>query len=573
VREGVPRALALVLGISLVMSSVVSAVSPAWATSDQATSVNVGNEAFLAGKFVEAGVRANGAFGSNAAAPAGFHPQGVSGVGFVAIRDTGQPSWSAASAAGLVDGDFFLPGSPYEGWGMRVGSTQAFNNHSATAIAGTLGSVTNVTGDSGNNTVGWSSTAPFEGVAIQKTYSVPQSGQRLDISVTLTNSTGAPITDIYYGRGVDPDDGNSCSTDCFTSTNTIESQMSEGSAFSRVSANFTRGSQINLFSQDPRARVARESGGFSSNFNIVDVWNGTGNFIGTVGSTAVGDAGINLALKVDSLGAGESTTLTFSYLLTAGAAEAATGDAPVGDAPGEPASAPGVTPRIGLDFRASPGRPAEGIPVDIIGLDLPEGAKAIVSLYSPENRLFDATTTRPNLAETIFLPGGLAAGTYTLVYRVILPGGEILALHRVFEVSAEGVVIAIGDNVVGLGPAAAPVVAARLAYTGVQSNVLPWWALGLFTFGLLLVLYSVRALRMVEQMANTAEPSPEKTPWEILATPIRVPGIDYVPGTSAGDSGAQSLPEAIHDLDIALSRLIASRLSWVSPRYSHLSSL
>jgi hypothetical protein len=125
---------------------------------------------------------------------------------------------------------------------LKVGAVLGSNNDGATAIAGSLGSVTNATGTSGDNTVTWSSSAPFEGVNIVKTYSLPQAGQRVDVTVTLTNpSTTATITDIYYGRGVDPDDGNSA--DPFTSTNTVVSQINEGglivSSFCRVHARFT----------------------------------------------------------------------------------------------------------------------------------------------------------------------------------------------------------------------------------------------------------------------------------------------------------------------------------------------
>jgi hypothetical protein len=222
----------------LTFASLVGVLGPseevAYATSDQATSVKQGSDAFLAGMYVEAGLKANGSFGSTSAAPDGFHPQGVSGIGFVAIRDSAQPSWSAASALDLVDGDFFLPGMPYEGWALKVGSGVGWNNNGQTSISGSLGTVSNVTEDSGNNTVTWSSDTPFQGLQIGKTYSLPQAGQRVDVEVTLTNTTGAEIPGIYYGRGVDPDDANSCGTDCFTSTNTVVSQISEGGTSSRV---------------------------------------------------------------------------------------------------------------------------------------------------------------------------------------------------------------------------------------------------------------------------------------------------------------------------------------------------
>ena len=235
------------LAVGLVVGVIDVSEEPAWATSDQATSVKVGTSAFLAGMYTEAALKANGSFGSGSV-PAGFHPQnGSSELGFVVVRETTQPSWSAASAADLVDGDFFVPGMAYEGWTLKVGSVNGHNSIYQTGIPGSLGSVTDATDTSGNNWVTWESTAPFEGLTIAKTYNVPQAGQRVDIRVTLTNTTGAPITNIYYGRGVDPDDGNSAVdpddfTSQFTSTNTIVSQISDvGASSSRVSAEFTRG--------------------------------------------------------------------------------------------------------------------------------------------------------------------------------------------------------------------------------------------------------------------------------------------------------------------------------------------
>ena len=321
------------LAVGLVVGVIDVSEEPAWATSDQATSVKVGPTAFLAGMYAEAAIRGNGSFGSSFS-PAGFHASDgpSNSLGFVAIRDAAQPSWAAADAAGLVDGDFFVPGVPVEVWALKVGSVLGYNNHELSnadptlgnpnEIAGSLGSVTDATGTSGNNTVSWSSSAPFQGLNIVKTYSLPQAGQRVDVTVTLTNSTGAPIADIYYGRGLDPDDGQLTVPDVYRSTNTIVSQISAGGSSSRVSAEFTRGSQISLYSTDPRSAVSRYFAGFESSFNPVAVWAGTApQFIGTVGSSATGDAGILLAIKIDSLGAGQSTTFTFSYLLTESAGD------------------------------------------------------------------------------------------------------------------------------------------------------------------------------------------------------------------------------------------------------------
>jgi hypothetical protein len=563
------------LTVALVVGVVGPSEEPAWATSDEAISVKEGTDAFLAGMYVEAGVKNNGSFGSDgpppsvAPTPGGFHPQGlgVTGIGFVAIRDTAQPSWSAASAVDLVDGDFFLPGSPYEGWALKVGAVQG-NNHNdnngapgaedAPGIPGSLGSVTNATGTSGNNTVTWSSSAPFQGVTIEKTYSLPQAGQRVDVSVTLTNSTGATITDIYYGRGVDPDDGNN-SDDQFTSTNTVVSQINEGGSSSRVSAAFTRGSQIFLDSTDTRSRVARQDRTFSDDFDPQAVWAGSGSFVGTVSNSAVEDAGINLAVKVDSLAPGASTSFTFSYLLTASAAGGGSSSSSGGGAVGEPELP--ADPRLALDFRGLAGQPSEGAVVGVSGLSVPAGSVATVSLFAPEVKLFEEVSTGGAFDRAVALPAGLAPGSYTVVYQVVLPSGEVLALHFIVEIGEGGVITSVSENLVGSGPAGVPGAKTELSYTGVRSSSLPWWAIITIFGGLVLIVYSRRAVKMAEEFDARLDENSYRTPWEILSTPIRVPGIDYSPASLDAAGSSQSLGEAVRGLDVAFSLIIASQIA------------
>ncbi|CAB4569423.1 unannotated protein [freshwater metagenome] len=470
------------LTFALVVGVIGTSEQPAWATSDEATSVKVGTDVFLAGMYVEAGLKENGSFGSAGTAPGGFHPQGVTGIGFVAVRDTAQPSWSAASAAGLVDGDFFLPGTPVEAWALKVGSVVGNNTDVDTDIPGFWLPVTDATGTSGNNTVRWASTATWEGLNIVKTYSVPQAGQRVDVEVMLTNATTSEMTNIYYGRGLDPDDAQLPVPAMYQSTNTIVSQISEGGSSSRVSAAFTRGSQISLDSTDPRSRVARIFSGFSGDFDPASVWAATAPlFIGTVGSSATGDAGINLAIKIDSLGAGQSTTFTLSYLL-----------APTVDAVGGAGAELPAGPRIALDFRGLAGQPSEGAVVGVSGLNIPDGSVATVSLCAPEVKLFDQVPNTRAFERTVALPAGLAPGSSTVVYRVVLPSGEVLALHVVVGVGAGGVITSVSQNVVGLPSAGACGDISALADTGVRSSSVPWWAIITIFGGLALIIYSRR---------------------------------------------------------------------------------
>lgn len=80
------------------------------------TSGSVSN-AYLMGTYTEVGVRANGAFGTSIAPPPEFHANPTSCLGFRVDRN--KDGWGNTTD----DGDFFCPGSPYEGWFVKVGDT------------------------------------------------------------------------------------------------------------------------------------------------------------------------------------------------------------------------------------------------------------------------------------------------------------------------------------------------------------------------------------------------------------------------------------------------------------------
>jgi hypothetical protein len=222
----------------------------------------------------------------------------------------------------------------------------------------------------------------------------------------------------------------------------------------------------------------------------------------------------------------------------------------------------GGDPRIGFDVIGKDGHVVEGTRVDMAGAGLPPGSEFFLRLYDPEIVLMQGVVDGSgNLSEQFRLPGGLAPGTYTLEFSVTGVGMEPLGLHRVFLVSDQGTFVDAGVNQVGLKPGV--VVPERLAYTGLSSSTLPWWALMMFAMGLALVLYSIRARQLVEALDAQSVQPVVRTPWEVLATPIRVPGIDYVPGSSASTAAPVSLAESMRELDIAISRLMVRNMDSV----------
>jgi hypothetical protein len=267
----------------------------------------VSSQGFLQGLYAEVGIRANGAFGSSTTVPAGFHPNvSLTCLGFRVDRS--KDGWGNT----IDDGDFFCPGSPYEDWALSIGGTSfSKNSDSVTDIPGAN---SNATTSGTTHSVTWTSTSNLSGVAVQIINSIDNAGQTLNTDVTLTNVTASPIANVYFGRGVDPD--NATASGVYTSTNTVVGQGSS----SFVKAEWTNGSLLGLRSVDSRARVARQSGGFAS-VNPKTIWDAgesrasSGTYLGNLGSLTQ-DAGIYLAIKEPSLAANSSTTFRISYVLS-----------------------------------------------------------------------------------------------------------------------------------------------------------------------------------------------------------------------------------------------------------------
>lgn len=93
------------------------------ATSSSRAQMTAGS-VFLKGRYVEAGICANGDFGA-ATPPAGYHPHtsssGGGSLGFVA--DPAMDGWATGTPAYV--GDYFVPGTPFEGWNLQIGGVRA----------------------------------------------------------------------------------------------------------------------------------------------------------------------------------------------------------------------------------------------------------------------------------------------------------------------------------------------------------------------------------------------------------------------------------------------------------------
>ena len=168
-----------------------------------------GTDVFLKGRFVEVGIGHLGYYGSDTAAPAGFHYHcpscpPVGRIGFVA--DPAMDGWTVGTPPQM--GDYFLPGSPFEGWELQVDGKrcQAFN-HGASSVFAYSGGMDTCTGantsytTSGSYVIGtWE--GMVDSITVLQETSLDTNSLYFSVKVTLTNTASTPRNNIYYLRWI-----------------------------------------------------------------------------------------------------------------------------------------------------------------------------------------------------------------------------------------------------------------------------------------------------------------------------------------------------------------------------------
>ncbi len=266
--------------------------------------------AFLQGNFVEVGVAPCGSFGSTIAPPAGYHPRGGGGaLGFVA--DPAKDGWTSGSPDYV--GDYFLPGSPEEGWGITINGTN-YNNNQVCSENNIPGSVTSYSSDSTKASATWQGSK--SGLSIIATSTVPKTAGYFITKVNIVNTSTDTVRNIYYMRNVDPDHGVSTpgAGGTFNTNNSVVYQNPADTCDRALASATTAsgGHYLGLGSVDPRARVT--TGGFS-NRNAQAVWAGTGLF--TSGSRMSVDEAISMSFNLGNLAPNQSTEFAYAYILSA----------------------------------------------------------------------------------------------------------------------------------------------------------------------------------------------------------------------------------------------------------------
>lgn len=268
----------------------------------------VGEDGFMQGMFVEVGVNQCGAYGSGDPAPAGFHPTETGGLGFVADWesdgwDTGSPDYC---------GDYFVPGSPVEGWQLQIGSDVWTNTDQSCGTDDIAGDVTEYSFAGGIYTTIWEGGIPSEDMTVTQITTLPEDKLYFVTRILLCNDGDEPIDDVYYKRNVDPDNDQPWSGD-FTTDNVIVYQPPTDDQALVTSEGLTYGCFLGIGARDTNARVSY--GNFATAAgDPEDVWFATGGYEGS--GSEVGDIANSIAFYVPTINPGECKCVAFAYILS-----------------------------------------------------------------------------------------------------------------------------------------------------------------------------------------------------------------------------------------------------------------
>lgn len=201
--------------------------------------------------------------------------------------------------------DYITPGTPHESFAL-VSDQSGFqvNDNSVSGRAFTGSGPTLLTGAAANgfdNAATWTGSNRY--ASITNSYFFNDGDERILVTTTITALTN--LTNVAFGRSVDPDSGG------FNSINQRGNTLFGVDDFVG-SASATNGRTLALVNLNGSTLVhtTQINSDCCSAINPNDVLAHTG---GDLGTAATGDYGINLAYRIGSLAAGNSVTLNYAY--------------------------------------------------------------------------------------------------------------------------------------------------------------------------------------------------------------------------------------------------------------------
>jgi gliding motility-associated-like protein len=283
-----------------------------------ATSQIIGTNVFLKGSRTEVGISNCGSFGTSAppTASLGYH-NNVPGRGLGFVADAGRNGWTVAGPAPLPNycGDYFLPGSPVEGFGVQIGTAnfRNFNNSTICELNQTPGTILCYQNTPQRKSATWRSTGLVSGaLRVSATTYVPDTALFFVTQVQLCNESAVTQRNVYYLRHLDPDNDQPWAGGSFTTDNTVVSQGSSTTP-ALVTAYSLLRCYLSLGTESPNARVS--VGGFAPPALSSDVYNGIAPYNTTVGYNSRSDEAISLCFKFDSILPGQCVCFGYAHVL------------------------------------------------------------------------------------------------------------------------------------------------------------------------------------------------------------------------------------------------------------------
>ncbi|MFN0275828.1 MAG: hypothetical protein ACKVPJ_08795, partial [Chitinophagales bacterium] len=270
----------------------------------------VGSDAFMLGISAEVAVNECGVYGSQGSAPSGFHPNVGSAIGFVADAD--EDGWDDGDPE--YCGDFFVPGTPEEGWALQHGDNVYTNHDQSCYDFDIAGSIASYSYDGGFYNVTWEGEVASEGMTVTQITTFPEDKLYFVTRILICNNTDSTLTNVYYMRNVDPDqDQPFCGT--FETHNEIIYQPPTDDRALVTSIGASCGCFLGMGAIDPNARVAW--GNFFTTDGIPsEVWDGTAaGYSSEIGDETDCDCGTQIVFKVDAILPGECKCIAFAYIL------------------------------------------------------------------------------------------------------------------------------------------------------------------------------------------------------------------------------------------------------------------
>lgn len=264
----------------------------------------IGTNGYIKGNSLQLGINQCGSFGPVAAPPpnTGYN-NNFAGLG--AVADPAQDGWNSGTPN--LCGDYFLPGVPIEGWGVQFDNTSYLNRNSGGDCSSfDIPAISSCYIPGLPNTHTWRGN--ISGMAITQTTSISSSNDLFaKVNIILKNMTNQPMTNIYYARHTDPDNG-FISSNTYQTTNTATSGPCSNVVTSTSGQCF-----LGMVSSDGRA--VPSYGGFFMDPTISNYVNGI--VPHNLSGTNVADEAISIGFNLGTLRPKDSLSFSFAYVFSA----------------------------------------------------------------------------------------------------------------------------------------------------------------------------------------------------------------------------------------------------------------